>query len=177
MLTAARMGLTGMMAPICIGFDEANPVSGRSCRVSPRPLSKSKRRRVMPLGGHSPGSTHRLRLGEFPCAIEDFRSRAKEAHRVVPALYDRQAIRNFAVATAELDGDRAVRALFRGDVIHGIGVVLVRFQIAIGVVDGDRPEAVDGYVLNRELVDGGAVVPIGCDREVETVLLGKAAPN
>jgi hypothetical protein len=29
MLTAARMGLTGMMAPICIGFDEANPASGR----------------------------------------------------------------------------------------------------------------------------------------------------
>src|SRR6266404_9524102 len=164
MLAAARMGLTGMMAP-------------RSCRGSPRPLSKSKRRRVMPLGGHSPGSTHRLRLGEFPCAIEDFRSRAKEAHRVVPALYDRQAIRNFAVATAELDGDRAVRALFRGDVIYGIGVVLVRLKVALGIVDTDRPKAADGHVLNGELVYGGAVIPGRRDREVESILLGSTAPD
>ena len=49
-------------------------------------------------------STHGLRLGEFPCAIEDFGPRAKEAHRIVPPLDDRQAIRNFAVAAAELDG-------------------------------------------------------------------------
>ena len=34
-----------------------------------------------PVSGYLPGSTHRLRLGEFPCAIEDFGSRAKEAQR------------------------------------------------------------------------------------------------
>jgi hypothetical protein len=35
MLTAARMGLNGMMAPICIGFDEANPAyDGLSCSTS-----------------------------------------------------------------------------------------------------------------------------------------------
>ena len=28
--------------------------------------------------GHSAGSTYRLRLGEFPCAIEDFGSRAQK---------------------------------------------------------------------------------------------------
>src|SRR6516165_3751503 len=102
----------------------------------------------------NPVSTHRLCLGEFPCAMKDFGSRAKEAHRVVPVLHDRQAIGNFAVAPAELNGDRAVRALSRGDVIQGIGVELVRFQIAVGVVDGDCPEAVDWYVLNCEIVDG-----------------------
>src|SRR6516164_7067555 len=86
---------------------------------------------------HSPLSTHRLCLWKYPGAIEDFWLRAKEAHRVVPVLHDWQAIGNFAVAPAELNGDRAVHALFRGEVIHGIGVELVRFQIALGVVDGD----------------------------------------
>src|SRR5260370_40324116 len=85
-------------------------------------------RRAPTLSVHSPTSTRGLRLWEFPCAVEDFGSRAKEAHRVVPALHDRQAIGNFAVAAAELDGDRPVRALFRGHLIHGIGVELVRFQ-------------------------------------------------
>src|SRR5258707_14292912 len=93
--------------------------------------------RTPTLSGGSPASTHRLQVGESPCAIENFGSRAKEAHRVVPALHDRQAIGNFAVAAAELDGAGAVRALFRGDIIHAIGLELVRFQIALGVVDGD----------------------------------------
>jgi hypothetical protein len=104
--------------------------------------------------------THGLRLGEFPCAIEEFGSRAKEAHRIVPALYDRQAIRNFAVAAAELDGDRSVRALFRGDVVYGIGVALVPLKVALGIVDTDRPKAVDGHVFNGELVYGGAVIAV-----------------
>jgi hypothetical protein len=60
--------------------------------------------------------------------------RAKEAHRVVPALHNAQAIGNFPIAPAELDVDRAIRAPFRGDAIYGIGVVSVRFQIAFGVV-------------------------------------------
>jgi hypothetical protein len=46
---------------------------------------------------HSPSSAHRLRRGEFPCAVEDFGTRAKEARRVVPVPRDRQAIGNFAV--------------------------------------------------------------------------------
>ena len=54
---------------------------------------------------------------------------------------------------------------------------MVRFQIAPGVVDGDRPETVDGDVLNREFVNGAAVIPSRCDREVEGVLLGNAAPK
>src|SRR6516165_6703123 len=56
-----------------------------------------------------------------------------EAHRVVPGLHDRQAVGNFAVAAAELNGDRAVRALVRGDIVQSIGIVLVRFQIALVV--------------------------------------------
>jgi hypothetical protein len=54
---------------------------------------------------------------------------------------------------------------------------LVRFQIALGVIDGDRPETVDGDLLDRELVDGDAVIPGRRDRKVEGVPLGKAAPN
>src|SRR6516162_305771 len=86
---------------------------------------------------HSAGSTHRPCLGESPFVIEDFGARPKQAHHVVPALHDREAIRNFAVAAAELDGERAIRAPFSGDIVYGIGVVWVRFQIALCVVDGD----------------------------------------
>ena len=66
----------------------------------------------------SPASTHGLRLGKSPCAIEDFASREKETHCVVPPLRDRQAIGDFAVASAELDGDGTIRAFFRGDAVH-----------------------------------------------------------
>ena len=66
---------------------------------------------------HSPVSPYGQCFGESPCVVEDFRPRAKEPHRVVPALHDRQAIGNFAITAAELDGDRTVHALVRGDVI------------------------------------------------------------
>ena len=51
-------------------------------------------------------STRRLRLGKFPCAIEDAGSRQKEAHRVVPLLCDRQAILNcHHLCRRALDGE------------------------------------------------------------------------
>ena len=50
-------------------------------------------------------STRRLGLRELPLAAQDFGARTIEAHRVVPAVHDRQAVRNLAVAAAELDGD------------------------------------------------------------------------
>jgi len=53
-------------------------------------------------------STGRLRLREFPFAVPDFGARPIEPDRVVPALHDRQAVRNLAVTGAELDGDRAI---------------------------------------------------------------------
>ena len=81
------------------------------------------------------GSIHRLGLRELPRAVQDFRTRAVEPHRVVPAIHDRQAVRNFAVAAAELDRNRAVRALLRGDVVERIGIEVVLLEIAVGVVN------------------------------------------
>src|SRR6476646_2142072 len=80
---------------------------------------------------------HRLRLREFPCAVQDFRARAIEPHGVVPALPDRQTIRNLAVAAAELDWDRAVVALPGREVIERIGVVGVLLEVTFGVVNAD----------------------------------------
>src|SRR4029434_5330798 len=70
-------------------------------------------------------SLHGLRLPEFPCAVQDFRARAIETHHVVPARHGRQAVGDLAVAVAELDDDRAIRALLRGNTVQGIGVVRV----------------------------------------------------
>jgi hypothetical protein len=49
-----------------------------------------------------------LRLGKLPSAVEDFLSRAIEAHGVVPSFHNRKAVRGFAVAAAELDCDGTV---------------------------------------------------------------------
>ena len=122
------------------------------------------------------GSVHRLRLREFPCAVQDFGARPIEPHHVVPALHDRQAIWNFAVAAAELDGDRAVVAFLRRDVVERIGVEIVWLEIALGVVEADRPEAIDGHILDVELVDRRAVVLAWRDVEINGVLIGIEAP-
>src|SRR5258707_14568643 len=62
-------------------------------------------------------STSRLRLREFPLAVQDFGARPVEPHGVIPAAHDRQAVGQLAVATAKLDGDRAVAAFFRGQIV------------------------------------------------------------
>src|SRR5580704_7244453 len=119
-------------------------------------------------------SRHRLR--ECPFAAHDLRLRPIEAYRIVPAGHDRQAVRNFAVATAELDRDRAIVAFLRRDVVERIGVVLVLLVVAGGVIDADRPETVDRHVLDREPIDGFAVVVRRRDVEIDRRLVGIAAP-
>src|SRR6266850_4389110 len=114
---------------------------------------------------------------EFPLAIENFSARAKEAHRVIPPLHDREAIGNFAIAAAKLDGDRTIRTFDRCVAIDGIGTVLVRFNITLTVVDGERPETVDGHASHDQLVNGRSVIPLRRDGEIERVLLGSATPK
>src|ERR1700722_11073405 len=66
-------------------------------------------------------STGRLRFGKLPFAVQDFRSRTIEPHRVVPAFCDRQTVRHLAVAAAELNGDDAVTAFSRRQIVERIG--------------------------------------------------------
>jgi hypothetical protein len=54
--------------------------------------------------------------------------------------------RNFAVATAELNGDRAVCLLFRGDVVERVSIERVLLEVAFCVVDADRPEGVHRHL-------------------------------
>jgi len=71
-------------------------------------------------------SIYRLRLRELTRATQDFGVRAIEPDHVVPIRHDGQAVGDLAVAASELDDDRAVCALFRGDTVQRIGVVWVR---------------------------------------------------
>src|SRR5262249_31459300 len=87
-------------------------------------------------------SFHRLCLRELPAPVEDLLPRAVEAHQVVPARRDRQAVGRRAVAAAELDHDRAVRLLLGRQVVESVGVLLVRLEVALRVVYADRPQAV-----------------------------------
>src|SRR3984885_1907523 len=65
--------------------------------------------------------SRRLRFGKCPCASQDLRLGAIEAHQIVPSGRRRQAIGNLAVATPELDGERSVVARLGGDVVKRIG--------------------------------------------------------
>src|SRR5262245_54486048 len=63
---------------------------------------------------------HRLGLRKLPRAVDDFLSRPAEAHPVVPAPRDRQAVERFPVAAAELDRDRTVLPLLRPDAVERV---------------------------------------------------------
>jgi hypothetical protein len=69
-------------------------------------------------------------LGESPGAVQNLGAGPIEAHHIIPALHNRQAIGNCTVAAAELDGDRTVLAFPRGDIVNGIGVKFVGLVIA-----------------------------------------------
>jgi hypothetical protein len=85
----------------------------------------------------APASTLGLSQRKRPRAVEDLCSRAEETYRVIPPRRDRQAVLDLAVAPAELDGDRTIRTLFRGDAIHRKDIVLVRLEVTLAVVDGE----------------------------------------
>ena len=87
---------------------------------------------------HTYESFNRLCLRELPGSVEDFLPRAVEADHIVPARRDRQAVGSLAVAPAELDGNRAVLTLLRCEVVDRVGVLLVRLEVSLGVVDADR---------------------------------------
>src|SRR6478672_5152318 len=122
-------------------------------------------------------STGRLRLGEFPLSAQYLRTRPIEPYRVVPALHDRNAVRNLAVAAAELDVDRPVGVLLGGDVVERIGIVGIFLVIAFGIIDADRPETVNGHILDVEPVDRGAVIFGRRDVKIGRILVWIAAPG
>jgi hypothetical protein len=55
--------------------------------------------------------------------------------------------------------------------------IVFRLKITLGVVDADRPKAVNWHVLHIEPVDCGAVVLGGRNAKIEGVPLRKAAPS
>lgn len=95
----------------------------------------------------------RLGVRELPAAVENPAARAIEPHCVVSAVHDRQAIRSFPIAAAELDGNRAVAALLGGEVVQRIGVEVFLLEMALGIVGADRPEGIDRHIRDVEPVD------------------------
>ncbi len=113
--------------------------------------------------------------GEGPGAVEDLGSWPVQAHGVVPAVHDRQAVRAVVAAATEVHRDRTVVVGCGGDVVDAVGVAVVGLEVAVGVVDRDRPEPVDGYVADGDLVLAGRKA--GIDVDVERFLFGQAAPT
>src|SRR5690606_8943177 len=105
-----------------------------------------------------PASAARLRGREGPGTVEDLAARAVQPHHVVPAIGDRQAVGDSGRAVSELDPGGAVLALLRGHAVDDVGIQVVRLEVALAVVDADRPEGIDRHLADVELVDRAAVV-------------------
>src|SRR5580658_7703468 len=117
-----------------------------------------------------------LRLGELPFAVQDFGARSIEPHRVIPALHDWQAVRNLAVAAAELHADRTVGVLFRRDIVERVGVVFILLEVAVGVVQPDGPKRFDRNVLDVELIDRRGVIFRRRDAQIGRIPVRISAP-
>jgi hypothetical protein len=89
---------------------------------------------------------------------QDFGARAVHANGCVPAGCEGDAVRDLAVAAAELYSDGFIGIFLCGNVVDGVGIVGVGREIALGIVDTDEPEAVDGDVFDDESVDLLAVI-------------------
>src|SRR3954467_4777835 len=121
-------------------------------------------------------SADRCGLGKGPCSAQNRSARPVETNQIVPTGRDRDAVRRPAVTPAELHVDCTVGVLLCRKAVHRIAVEAVRLEIALRVVDADRPEPVDGDVARRETMNGRAVVPLRRDADVERIRFGIPAP-
>jgi hypothetical protein len=103
---------------------------------------------------HFRASIHPLCFREFPPAVEDVLARLIEPDHVIPPFRGRQAVRDFAVAAAELNGDAAVVILLRGDAVQRVGVEVVLLQVTVCGVDDDGPKSVDRYIVGDSKLVG-----------------------
>jgi hypothetical protein len=60
---------------------------------------------------------------------------------------NRDAVHTAVLASTEIYGVGAIRIRLCGYVVVAIHAEVVGFQVAIGIVDGDRPERVNRYIL------------------------------
>ncbi len=92
-------------------------------------------------------------------------------HSLVPTGRRYQAVGCVFGATAELDRVRPVSCRRRREAVDRVRVEVVLLEVALRVVDADRPEAVHRHGLDRQLVHRLAVVGLGIDGVVDGILL------
>lgn len=88
---------------------------------------------------------------ECPPAVEKLRLGPVEPYRVVPPLHDRDLVGQFRLA-AEVGGHRLIAVRHRGDAVDRVAALLVLLELAVAVVDADRPEAAHRHRADRQAV-------------------------
>lgn len=91
--------------------------------------------------------TRRALLLAIPTSIKYFLTWAVEADRVVPTFYDWQAVRLRLLTTAKLDDDGTGRVGLCRQIVERIVAKCILLEIALVVVNADRPEAIDRDIL------------------------------
>jgi hypothetical protein len=66
---------------------------------------------------------------------------------------------------------RAIFAFLCRDIVQRVRVIFVGLEIALSVVNADRPETVDGNVFDRQLIRRCSVVLTGSYIQIKGVLL------
>lgn len=80
-----------------------------------------------------------LCLGECPGAVKDLLLWSIKPNHVIPAWRYREAVGRFLAAPADLDGNRAILALFRREVVDRVGVLLVLLEVSLRGIDAEVP--------------------------------------
>ena len=92
------------------------------------------------------------RLWEGPGPIQHFGARSIEAHEIVRV----GGVGRHSILPSSSPNSMAIEPSsrrFGGDLVERVGVQRVRLEIGLVVIDADRSEAVDGRVLDIELVE------------------------
>ena len=121
-------------------------------------------------------SVCRQGVREGPATVKNFLSRLVKPDRIVPPRGNRDAVDPSVFAGPEMDRERAILVRRRRGVVVAVAVQVIGREEALGIVDGYRPEGVDGHVTDLEHIGRLAIVLLNAGEDIGGRCPRQAAP-